>query len=55
MREVGWPKHKDRGGVTYITVKDVRYKVTGTGHKYTALLRMIKANKAEAVTEGDDT
>ncbi len=48
-----WPASSDKGGVTFITVAGVRYRVEGTGHSYNQLTRSIK-NGLAAIVNGDD-
>ncbi len=48
-----WPAPKNRGGVTFITVAGVRYRVEGTGHSYNQLTRSVKNGLAAIVNGGD--
>ncbi len=42
-----WPKPKDRGGTTFITVAGVRYQIDGTGHSANALMKKVKDGTAK--------
>ncbi len=46
-----WPKHEDKGGHTFITIKGIRWKIEGTGHSFTQCQKAIKAGKATEVSE----
>ena len=48
-----WPASSDKGGVTFVTVAGVRYRVEGTGHSYNQLTRSIR-NGLAAIVNGDD-
>ena len=48
-----WPASSDKGGVTFVTVGGVRYRVEGTGHSYNQLTRSIK-NGLAAIVSGDN-
>ena len=48
-----WPAPGDKGGVTFITVAGVRYRVEGTGHSYSQLTRSIRDGLAAIVNGGD--
>ena len=48
-----WPASSDKGGVTFVTVDGVRYRVEGTGHSYSQLTRSIKNGLAAIVNDGD--
>lgn len=50
---VPWPKPKDRGGVSFVTVKGVRYQVAGTGHSWNVLMKKVKDGEA-TVVESDN-
>ncbi len=52
MSNGSWPAPKNRGGVTFITVAGVRYRVEGTGHSYNQLIRSIR-NGLAAIVNGD--
>ncbi len=49
-----WPAPKDKGGVTFVTVAGIRYRVEGTGHSYNQLTRSIKDGLA-AIVSDDET
>ena len=48
-----WPAPKNRGGVSFVTVAGVRYRVKGTGHSYSQLVRLAKNGLAAIVSDGD--
>ena len=48
-----WPAPKDKGGHTFVTVAGVRYRVEGTGHSHSQLIRSIR-NGLAAIVNGDD-
>ena len=48
-----WPAPKDKGGVTFITINGVRYRVEGTGHSWSQLTRSVK-NGLAVIVNGDD-
>ena len=45
------PRHKDKSGHTIVTIKGVRWKVPGTDHLYSALVKMVKSDKAERLDD----
>ncbi len=49
-----WPAHKNRGGVSFVTVAGVRYRAEGTGYSYIKLVRLVKDGSAVAVGDGDE-
>ncbi len=49
-----YPASKDRGGVSFVTVAGVRYRVEGTGYSYSKLIRMVKDGSAVAVGGSDE-
>jgi len=51
MQGDAWPLPKDRGGVTFITIKGVRHRVEGTGRSLPALLRMVKAGESDVTSD----
>ena len=48
-----WPAPTDKGGHTFVTVAGVSYRVEGTGHSHSQLIRSIKSGLA-AIVSGDD-
>ena len=42
-----WPKPKDRGGTTFVTVQGVRYQIDGTGHPWSVLMKKVKDGEAK--------
>ena len=48
-----WPAPKNRGGYTIISVAGVLYRVEGTGHSHSQLIRSIKNGLAAIVNDGD--
>ena len=49
-----WAKPKDRGGVSFVTVAGVRYRVEGTGYSYIKLIRLVRDGTAVAVGGSDE-
>ena len=49
-----WPAHKNGGGVSFVTVAGVRYRVKGTGYSFAKLIRMVKDGSAVAVGGSDE-
>ena len=49
-----WPAHKNRGGVSFVTVAGVRYRVEGTGYSYSKLVRLVRDGSAVAVGGSDE-
>ena len=47
-----WPASSDKGGVTFITVAGVRYRVEGTGHSWIYLTRSLM-NGLAVIVNGD--
>ena len=50
MQGDAWPLPKDRGGVTFITIKGVRHRVEGTGRSLPALLKLVKTGGSDITT-----
>ncbi len=51
-----WLAPRDKGGVSFVTVAGVRYRLEGTGHSYAKLTRSIKDGSAavDAAVGGSD-
>ena len=52
MNRGPWPKYKDNGGHTIVTIAGVRWKVAGTDHLYSALVKAVKNGEAERLDNG---
>ncbi len=52
MNRGPWTQHKDTSGHTIVTIAGVRWKLDGTDHLWSKIVKMVKAGEAERLDNG---